>query len=101
MMDPAPQFTPQQWERLAILAEELGEAQQALGKMMRHGPQSQNPFKPEDGNNMLQLERELGHVVAAFIMLADVFETADVNHLEPHIKLKLLKVKQWLHYPVQ
>ena len=36
-MDNFNRLSPAEYERLAILAEEMGEAQQALGKIMRHG----------------------------------------------------------------
>ena len=41
-------LTAAQTERLAILSEELGEAQQAIGKIMRHGYDSCNPLLGND-----------------------------------------------------
>ncbi len=37
-------LTDAQAERLALLLEELGEAQQAIGKILRHGYESMSPF---------------------------------------------------------
>lgn len=39
-------LTPAEAERLALLSEELGEAQQAIGKILRHGYDSSNPVDP-------------------------------------------------------
>lgn len=98
MMDPAPQFTAQQYERMGILCEELGEALQALGKAQRHGFYSSNPYKPEDGDNMEQLERELGHVIAAMGLLSEVTRL-DLERIGKHVESKKRSVQQWLHYP--
>ena len=40
------QLTPAEAERLALLLEELGEAQQAIGKILRHGYASTHPANP-------------------------------------------------------
>lgn len=58
-------LTPAELERLAILGEELGEAQQIIGKILRHGYESYDPTipVPEDENpviNRWMLEKELG-----------------------------------------
>lgn len=51
-------LTPAEAERLAILMEEMGEVQQIIGKILRHGYNSRHP----DGGptNRSLLERELG-----------------------------------------
>jgi NTP pyrophosphatase (non-canonical NTP hydrolase) len=51
-----------QAERLAILLEEMGEAQQAIGKILRHGYDSCNPTIIATTNNRDDLARELGDV---------------------------------------
>jgi|SRR5579863_7438956 len=56
-------------ERLALLSEELGEAQQAIGKIIRHGYTSFNPLVPEGLNNRGNLEREIGDICAALTLL--------------------------------
>lgn len=56
-------MTEAQLERLAILAEELGEAQQAIGKIIRHGYESFNPDKPDHPGNQYDLELELGQII--------------------------------------
>ncbi len=62
------QLTAAEAERLALLLEELGEAQQAIGKILRHGYESTHP----DGGptNRLELTRELGDVAYAIALLA-------------------------------
>lgn len=98
-MDPAPTFTPQQYERMAILFEELGEALQALGKVQRHGFYSSNPFDQKAGDNQNQLERELGHVVAAMSMLSEVTGLG-LERISKHCEDKKRYVQKWLHFPV-
>jgi hypothetical protein len=53
-------LTPAQLERLAFLSEELGEAQQAIGKIVRHGYDSYNPLVLTNSNNREDLEKEIG-----------------------------------------
>ena len=73
------QLTPSQAERLFYMLEELGEAQQAIGKILRHGYASYDPTKVErvgehqtpfyPPNNRSNLESELGDVARAVRML--------------------------------
>jgi NTP pyrophosphatase (non-canonical NTP hydrolase) len=58
-----PSLSAAEIERLAVLAEECGEAVQAVGKVLRHGYQSSSPFGRAP--NRLGLEREMGDVRAA------------------------------------
>ncbi len=55
-------LTDAQLERLAILSEEMGEAQQVIGKILRHGYDSWHPKDPLGPNNRELLEKELSHV---------------------------------------
>ncbi len=65
-------LTLAQIERLSVLSEELGEAQQAIGKILRHGYESHNPdIKEESPSNRQNLEKELGHILAATKLLED------------------------------
>jgi NTP pyrophosphatase (non-canonical NTP hydrolase) len=63
------QLTDAQAERLAILLEEMGEAQQAIGKILRHGYDSFNPDFAPVSNNRDDLARELGDVQYAINIL--------------------------------
>lgn len=86
---------PAEAERLALLLEELGEAQQAIGKILRHGYESCHP----DGGptNRETLERELGDVRAAEAML---LEAGDLNSAQVQLcsRQKQEKVKRYLHH---
>jgi hypothetical protein len=56
-------LTAAEAERLALLLEELGEAQQAIGKILRHGYESHNPLSATvSPSNRETLETEVGHV---------------------------------------
>ena len=90
-------LTPAEAERLFYLLEELGEAQQAIGKILRHGYESRDPTKAvpvTDDNrggtigwrngsptNREMLETELGDVQRAIYMLceADDLKEARIN----------------------
>lgn len=56
-------------ERLAILAEEMGEALQVIGKILRHGWESTNPDGNPEITNRVLLEFEMGDVLAAMRLL--------------------------------
>ena len=61
---------PDQAERLFYLLEELGEAQQAIGKVLRHGYMSYDPtIAGPRPTNREMLERELGDVQRAMHMM--------------------------------
>lgn len=66
------QLTPAEAERLALLAEEMGEAVQAIGKILRHGYESRHP----DGGptNREVLEREVTDVFFAANLLVEAGE---------------------------
>ena len=95
-------LTRAQEERLAILLEELGEAQQAIGKILRHGYDSCNPLlEPEDGNpktcNREDLEKELGDVLFAIELLQI---EKDISRTDTNARMweKAEKIKPYLHH---
>ena len=95
-------LTRAQEERLAILLEELGEAQQAIGKILRHGYDSCNPLlEPEDGNpktcNREDLEKELGDVRFAIELLQI---EKDISRTDTNARMweKAEKIKPYLHH---
>ena len=90
------QLSPAEAERLALLSEELGEAQQAIGKILRHGYESQNPFEPGPTNRD-RLEKECGDVRHAMIRLC---EAGDLSKERIHkcADLKRENVKPYLHH---
>ena len=89
-------LTPAQHERLALLLEELGEAQQSIGKILRHGYFSHHPDTPE-WSNRDDLERELGHVQHAVSLLV---EQKDLRRglIETECEAKRLRVGKYLHH---
>ena len=96
-MDSFNQLTNGQAERLAILLEELGEAQQAIGKILRHGYESRNPFKPESPDNREHLERELGDVQYAIesLCIRGELNEQEIEHFKER---KSATIKQYIHH---
>lgn len=91
------ELTEAQAERLAILLEELGEAQQAIGKILRHGYESYNPVINTGRTNRRELEKECGDVYAAILMLTGA---KDINFagVLMDAKEKAEKIKPYLHH---
>jgi len=89
------QLTPAQAERLALLAEECGEAVQAIGKILRHGYKSRHP----DGGptNRGALERECGDVSHAIQRLIDA-EDIDNTIITLRALEKSETVEHYLHH---
>jgi|ERR1700733_6552830 len=86
-----------QLERLAILSEELGEAQQAIGKILRHGYNSWNPEVVGNNTNVSDLEKELGDVLFAIQMLQDAGDVSTTN-INARMWEKAEKIKPYLHH---
>jgi NTP pyrophosphatase (non-canonical NTP hydrolase) len=87
------ELTDAEEERLHLLIEEMGEAIQAAGKVLRHGYESSHPnFKNRDS-----LEAELGDVFYAIALMLgekDISQT----HIEAWQKQKAQKIAQYLHH---
>ncbi len=77
-------------ERLAILIEEMGEAAQAAGKILRHGYDSQM-------DNRADLERELGDVYNSIKMLCH-YDDVDEAKICARQEEKARTGKQWHHF---
>ena len=88
-------LNPAELERLAILSEELGEAQHAIGKILRHGFDSCHPHTGI--SNRANLELELGHVQNAISM---VVNTGDVSptRIRGHQQQKQVNITKHLHH---
>lgn len=97
MTDPKPfnALDPATAELLALLAEECGELVQAIGKVLRHGLDSQHPDSGVD--NQDTLEREMGDVRAAMILLCEA-GIASRPLVHEHACNKLAKVGRYLHH---
>lgn len=90
-------LTNAQAERLALLSEELGEAQRAIGKILRHGYESRNPLDFHSVTNRAALEHELGDIDAALCLM---FRARDVSDAAVGLAMdrKLDTVGKWLHH---
>jgi NTP pyrophosphatase (non-canonical NTP hydrolase) len=89
------QLTPAQAERLAMLLEELGEAQQAVGKILRHGYESKHPNGGP--TNRASLTREIGDVLVVVELLA---HADDISHQEMTLAMtkKRERVNLYAHH---
>lgn len=99
-----PNLSPAQIERLALLAEELGETVQAVCKVLRHGYDTYNPDIAVDDDhlpptNCDDLEKEIGHVLAAVDILArhDIY----IGNVVRAKEAKAVSVYKWLHHQEQ
>jgi len=90
-------LSPAETERLALVMEECAEVIQVIGKILRHGYASYNPFDEKKTTNRELLEMELGHFGAASSLL---IKNNDVNwrKCDRHDIQKQDSVKQWLHH---
>lgn len=84
-------------ERLALLLEECGEVQQIIGKILRHGYESNNPLIPNHPTNRQLLELEMGHVRAAYFMMTAEGDL-DIEKVGVSLLRKQISVGQWLHF---
>ena len=84
-------------ERLALLLEELGEAQQAVGKILRHGYNCWHPDHDNGPDNRARLEHELGDVLFAIDLL---IASDDINYgaLQLRKAEKGKTVPEYLHH---
>ena len=88
-------LSPAEAERLALLAEELGETMQAIGKVLRHGYESTHP----DGGptNRESLERECGDVRHAMIRLCGAGDLSK-QAIHDRANTKAVHVTRYLHH---
>lgn len=91
------ELTAAQVERLAILSEELGEAQQCIGKILRHGYESYNPVVNTGMTNRRELERECGDIYESILKLIRAKDISGeaVNERQAQ---KHESGKRWLHH---
>ena len=91
------ELTPAEAERLALLLEEMGEAQQIIGKILRHGYYSFHPKDETETANAALLAKEIGDVQAALKMMFDAKDISkDLVNESKAVKLK--NVKRYLHH---
>lgn len=92
-------LTPAEAERLAVLMEEMAEAQQIIGKILRHGYDSVNPTVPvsEQFTNRELLDKELGHVRCAMEMMCQAHDIS-LSSMLAFQKRKEGLIGEWLHH---
>lgn len=92
-------LTPAEAERLALLSEELGEVQQIIGKILRHGYESYHPAdkKKKPTTNRQLLEKEIGDVSASVLLMTRNGDIMNGSVAANAIK-KLEKVEKYLHH---
>lgn len=99
IVDPFNKLTPDEHERLAVLLEELGEATQIVGKILRFGYASVNPLVPRQRqvSNRVRLQRELGDVMCAISLLTDAGDL-DAQRIAQSALHKAARIHQWLRH---
>lgn len=95
MADHFNNLDPGEAERLAILSEEMAEVLHIVGKILRHGLESCHPKDPKTTNRM-RLEDELGHVLFAMRLLADL--DIDWKMIERSCEEKAKSITPYLHH---
>lgn len=90
-------LTLSELERLAILSEEMGEVQQIIGKIIRHGYDSKNPNDINSYTNRKLLEKEIGDVLYSVDL---IIQNNDVSERRITIQkaLKEKSIKKYLHH---
>lgn len=90
-----PKLTAAEVERLAMLAEACGDVAKAIGKVLRHGWESQSPYGSK--TNRVALEREIGDLRAVVGMMLDVrdLRLGDVRHWQ---RRKRENAAKWTHH---
>ena len=73
-------------ETLTILSEECAEVVQANSKLIRFGPY--------DEENIKELEKELGDVMA-MVMILDYYGYVSLSNIQENIEPKLKKLKKY------
>jgi hypothetical protein len=90
-------LTPGETERLALIAEECAEVAQVIGKILRHGYESSNPFDPERVTNRQNLEVEVGQLLYA-LALATTAGDLSTKGVAFGRTNKAMTVERWLHH---
>lgn len=88
-------LNPAELERLALLSEELGEAQQVIGKILRHGYSEGHPERLT--TNRRDLEKEIGHILLALELMRENDDLSNREIQESRIE-KRRKIGEYLHH---
>ena len=81
-----------------MLAEEAAEIVQVVMKILRHGPRSGDPTKPESLSNIEELDLEMKDIIAVHIMMMQAGDLPQVpmEAVIPIIGRKL----RWSHHQI-
>ena len=90
-------MTNAELERLGLLSEELGEAVQIIGKILRHGKESVNPDGNNSKTNMDRLHEEIGDVLMAIQLMVKAGDL-EQHTLDNRVNFKSIAVHRWLHH---
>lgn len=91
------QLTPAEDERLALLMEEMAESMQEIGKIMRHGYESCNPFDSYSQLNRVRLAKEVGHVQAVVEMMVNAGDL-EQSRIDVAKEMKVDSMRPYLHH---
>lgn len=91
------QLSEAEKERLALLAEEMGEAIQVIGKILRHGFESYHPDDPAGATNRELLQKELGDVRFAVELMCCALDIDRIEVMNA-IEKKGHRARKFLHY---
>jgi hypothetical protein len=84
-------------ERLAILAEEASEVVKIVGKILRHGYASHDPFDPQRVSNRGLLAQEIGDLDWIISLMQDEADFPEGVRLQrKHLKAE--SAKPYLHH---
>jgi hypothetical protein len=89
-------LTEAQKERLVKLIEECSEIQKVACKILLWGYDSVNPYAPQDGTNLNQLQLEMGDYDAIFALMANNGDI-DVEAVNERHHKKYQILPQFLH----
>jgi len=91
-------ITDSQLERLIIVSEECAEVQQIISKIIRHGFNDYSPFDETKTTNRVNLEKEIGDLLATI----EILERNDVDAISINANKnnKLLRINKWLHFNI-
>jgi hypothetical protein len=91
-------LTEAQEERLTLLIEECSEVIKCACKIQRFGYHSINPYAPQDGTNLNQLQLEMGDLDAIYALLSN---NGDVNmhDINTRHQVKYAKLHSYLRHP--
>lgn len=89
-------LTPVETERLSILMEEMSEATQIIGKILRHGYENYHPSDPTKSNRVL-LSEEIGHVRH---IVGEMCQRGDISGfiMQASAEDKANRIKKYLHH---